>query len=142
MWNGNWHHLILGSWSDFKPCEIYLSSFLFCSNHRNLSSTNSFVSVSLPLCTQTKWASITLIICFRKAISIHRIELRLEASQPKRELLKDRSWNSGFAFGWLEKECCQRNELGPLVFFFFFAKSWELWQNVLLSWALNYWDHK
>lgn len=79
-------------------------------------STNSFVSLSLPLCTQTKWAPITVIICFRKTISIHRIELRLEASQLKRELLKDRSWNSGLALGWPEKECCQRNELGQLIF--------------------------
>ena len=55
-------------------------------------SSNSFVSVSLPLCTQTKWAPITVIICFRKAISIHRIELRLETSQPKWEFGLRREW--------------------------------------------------
>lgn len=101
-------------------------------------SANSFVSVSLPLCTQTKWAPVTVIICFRKAISIHRIKLRLETSQPKWEFgLRNepkRQELKALALGWLEKECCQMSGL------------WHSWilQNPgsCGKWALNHWDHK
>lgn len=82
---------------DSNPCEIchfYFSVLIIgiCQN------TNSFVSVSLPLCTQTKWAPIA-IICFRKVISTHSTELKLEASWCKWQLLKDRS---GKAFHWAD----------------------------------------
>lgn len=93
-------------------------------------SANSFVSVSLPLCTQTKWAPVTVIICFRKAISIHRIKLRLETSQPK--------WESGLRREWAQKTGAESpctgltwERMWPnewIMTQLNFAKSWELWQ--------------
>lgn len=79
-------------------------------------STNSFVSVSLPLCTQPKWAPIT-VICFRKALSIHRIEFKLEVSQPK-SVIKIQEPK-----GLTEENCSQMNELWPS---WVFTKSWAM----------------
>lgn len=82
-------------------------------------STNYFVSVSLPLCT--KLNGLNYIICFRRAINIHRTEFRLETSQPNWDIKRQAP------LYWTD---LRENVVKWMDYDSRIAKSCDLWQTV------------